>query len=92
MRRLHRLGDQFMSDSLDGRTIAAELVPMATDWKEIGDMKSDRTLLASWRQALARLATQLGESERALREAPTERASVEATVANLGLNRRSTWA
>lgn len=43
VRRLHRLGDQFMSDSLDGRTIAAELVPMATDWKEIGDMKSDRT-------------------------------------------------
>ena len=64
------------------------------NWKEIGDMKSDRTTPGElevkrssrgWRPSWAR-------SERALRRAPTERASVEATVANLGLNRRSTWA
>ena len=34
------------------------------------------------------LATQLGESEQALREALTARATMEATVANLRLNRR----
>ena len=94
--RLKRIGEEFLRDSLDARTAAAELKRFsasdrdfrreAAEWKGVGQF-GDRDLLGSFRDAIRANAGALLSSEERLRDSLLVETTMVSTIANLRVQR-----